>query len=606
MNFKMDLSKMIDQFRNFFQGQKSSNSFVSEAESGPPNSLSSNGLRSSMKFRNLMKNFEQNKTLQSNEQLNKDSSFESDFNESEKNLEENDSREYEFGTLNQNLKPKAQRLPPNSLVLSNRPCLSTMKSVPIVSSNYPHSSGLESLHNHLNHPCLEQNQSHTNHSNSLANQSSSSSSVSFGRNAFTPSSTNFDEYQNSSGIYRKSHSAISTPDSPVNFRRQHSLNVNQRTQVGSRLQLDFRSNKNSPLYNKQSASTDLIDKHSLSPRPRPKELSLSSSQDSMVKESNHPTNFSSRFDSKSPFQIQPRPSGLFNENSLLLNQNKKDISKINSTAHNAIYYQNRIELSRNGYSLTINGKKYDQLKERDFKTINQLGSGSFGQVDKMLHKPSNTEFAVKKMRRSGNIDDNRHVQRDLDLLQRCNYSHVVQCYGYFILETEVWIFMELMTTCFDHLIKKLALLNQTVPEKIIGKVAVATIDTLDYLKKEHNVIHRDIKPSNILINDQGVIKLCDFGISGSLINSKAHTRSVGSTAYMAPERIEPPPDGTYDIRSDIWSMGITLIEIATGQFPYKNWNTDFEILSKVIQEASPKLPEDGQFSDNFRNFIDAW
>lgn len=77
------------------------------------------------------------------------------------------------------------------------------------------------------------------------------------------------------------------------------------------------------------------------------------------------------------------------------------------------------------------------------------------------------------MRRSGNIDDNRHVQRDLDLLQRCNYSHVVQCYGYFILETEVWIFMELMTTCFDHLIKKLALLNQTVPEKIIGKVAVA-------------------------------------------------------------------------------------------------------------------------------------
>lgn len=75
---------------------------------------------------------------------------------------------------------------------------------------------------------------------------------------------------------------------------------------------------------------------------------------------------------------------------------------------------------------------------------------------------------------------------------------------------------------------------------------------------------------------------------------------------LKPERIEPPPDGTYDIRSDIWSMGITLIEIATGQFPYKNWNTDFEILSKVIQEASPKLPEDGQFSDNFRNFIDAW
>lgn len=77
------------------------------------------------------------------------------------------------------------------------------------------------------------------------------------------------------------------------------------------------------------------------------------------------------------------------------------------------------------------------------------------------------------MRRSGNIDDNRHVQRDLELLQKCNYIHVVQCYGYFILETEVWIFMELMSTCFDHLIKKLSERNETFPERIIGKVSVA-------------------------------------------------------------------------------------------------------------------------------------
>lgn len=102
------------------------------------------------------------------------------------------------------------------------------------------------------------------------NQSSSSSSTSF---ILTPSSASFRAADNciSDAIDIRSFSAINTPDSPVNFRRQHSLNVNQRVQASSRLQLDLRSQKNSPLYAKQSASTDLIDKHSLSPRPRPKD-----------------------------------------------------------------------------------------------------------------------------------------------------------------------------------------------------------------------------------------------------------------------------------------------------------------------------------------------
>lgn len=105
------------------------------------------------------------------------------------------------------------------------------------------------------------------------NQSSSSSSNSF---ILTPSSASFRAADNciSDAIDIRSFSAINTPDSPVNFRRQHSLNVNQRVQASSRLQLDLRSQKNSPLYAKQSASTDLIDKHSLSPRPRPKDCKI--------------------------------------------------------------------------------------------------------------------------------------------------------------------------------------------------------------------------------------------------------------------------------------------------------------------------------------------
>ena len=92
-------------------------------------------------------------------------------------------------------------------------------------------------------------------------------------------------------------------------------------------------------------------------------------------------------------------------------------------------------------------------------------------------------------------------------------------------------------------------------------------------------------------------------ISGRLVDSKAKTRSAGCAAYMAPERINPPnpnkPD--YDIRADVWSLGITLVELATGHFPYKDCKTEFEVLTKVIQDDPPCLPPD--FSPEFRQFV---
>lgn len=149
------------------------------------------------------------------------------------------------------------------------------------------------------------------------------------------------------------------------------------------------------------------------------------------------------------------------------------------------------------------------------------------------------------------------------------------------------------------------------------------------MKDTHGVIHRDVKPSNILINEQGVVKLCDFGISGRLVDSKAKTRSAGCAAYMAvsvrdinylchlislssfqPERIDPPDPSNpgYDIRADVWSLGISLVELATGKFPYHECKTDFEVLSKVIQEDPPSLPTDNQhdFSVEFCKFVKSW
>ena len=108
-----------------------------------------------------------------------------------------------------------------------------------------------------------------------------------------------------------------------------------------------------------------------------------------------------------------------------------------------------------------------------------------------------------------------------------------------------------------------------------------TVKALSYLKEKLKIMHRDVKPSNILLDKSGAIKLCDFGISGQLVDSIAKTRDAGCRPYMAPERIDPQRARGYDVRSDVWSLGITLIELATGKFPYPKWNSVFEQLTQV-------------------------
>lgn len=146
------------------------------------------------------------------------------------------------------------------------------------------------------------------------------------------------------------------------------------------------------------------------------------------------------------------------------------------------------------------------------------------------------------------------------LLNSVGCPQIVKFYGAIFWEGDLWLFMELMDASLDkfyRLAYKIAATEEInpIPEEILGKIARSVVKALHYLY-EMKVIHRDVKPSNILISCNGEVKLCDFGISGHLVNSIAQTFDAGCKPYMAPERINPSRERPgYDIRSDVWSLG---------------------------------------------------
>ncbi|TDG97690.1 hypothetical protein EPR50_G00210570 [Perca flavescens] len=249
------------------------------------------------------------------------------------------------------------------------------------------------------------------------------------------------------------------------------------------------------------------------------------------------------------------------------------------------------------------GEKNFEVKADDLEQICELGRGAYGVVDKMRHVPSGLIMAVKRIRATVNTQEQKRLLMDLDISMRtvdCFYT--VTFYGALFREGDVWICMELMDTSLDKFYKQVIEKGMTIPEDILGKIAVSIVKALEHLHSNLQVIHRDVKPSNVLINTQGQVKMCDFGISGYLVDSVAKTMDAGCKPYMAPERINPETNQKgYSVKSDIWSLGITMIELAILRFPYDSWGTPFQQLKQVVEEPSPQLPAD-HFSPDFVDF----
>uniref|UniRef100_A0A4W6G3A0 mitogen-activated protein kinase kinase n=1 Tax=Lates calcarifer TaxID=8187 RepID=A0A4W6G3A0_LATCA len=258
--------------------------------------------------------------------------------------------------------------------------------------------------------------------------------------------------------------------------------------------------------------------------------------------------------------------------------------------------------------LKISPEQHCDFTAEDLRDLGEIGRGAYGSVNKMVHKPTGQIMAVKRIRSTVDEKEQKQLLMDLDVVMRSSdCPYIVQFYGALFREGDCWICMELMSTSLDKFYKYVyCALEDVIPEEILGKITLATVKALNHLKENLKIIHRDIKPSNILMDRKGNIKLCDFGISGQLVDSIAKTRDAGCRPYMAPERIDPSASRQgYDVRSDVWSLGITLYELATGRFPYPKWNSVFDQLTQVVKGEPPQLSnsEERQFSPKFINFV---
>uniref|UniRef100_A0A1I8GL32 mitogen-activated protein kinase kinase n=1 Tax=Macrostomum lignano TaxID=282301 RepID=A0A1I8GL32_9PLAT len=244
-----------------------------------------------------------------------------------------------------------------------------------------------------------------------------------------------------------------------------------------------------------------------------------------------------------------------------------------------------------------------QFSVDDLEDLGEIGRGAFGAVNRMRYTPTGVVLAVKRIRSTVDERQQKNMLLELNVVVNCQCEFIARSYGALFKEGDCWICMELMDTSLDKFYRIVYHhLHEAIPEVVIARIALATVSALDYLKEKLGMMHRDVKPSNILADRRGRVKLCDFGIAGKLVDSIAKTRDAGCRPYMAPERIDHQrmTEG-YDVRSDVWSLGISLYELCTGRFPYRQWGTMFEQLEQVVKSDPPRLT-DIRYSEEARSF----
>lgn len=252
------------------------------------------------------------------------------------------------------------------------------------------------------------------------------------------------------------------------------------------------------------------------------------------------------------------------------------------------------EQNENGELVKLSEESLMRQPEEVFDIICKLGEGSYGSVYKALHKESGQVLAIKQVP----IDtDLQEIIKEISIMQQCDSHHVVKYYGSYFKDSDLWIVMEYCGAGSVSDIMRLR--KKTLTEEEIATVVYDTLRGLEYLHLRRK-IHRDIKAGNILLNTQGHAKLADFGVAGQLSDTMAKRNTViGTPFWMAPEVIQ---EIGYDCVADIWSLGITALEMAEGKPPYGDIHP-MRAIFMIPTKPPPSFREPDQWQPEFIDFV---
>uniref|UniRef100_A0A7N6AMA7 Myosin IIIB n=1 Tax=Anabas testudineus TaxID=64144 RepID=A0A7N6AMA7_ANATE len=241
--------------------------------------------------------------------------------------------------------------------------------------------------------------------------------------------------------------------------------------------------------------------------------------------------------------------------------------------------------------------------------VETIGKGTYGKVYRVTNKKDGSEAAVKVLDPINDVDE--EIEAEYNILRSLsNHPNVVKFYGMFYKSDklsggQLWLVLELCNGgSVTELIKGLLMRGKRLQEPVISYILYSALLGLQHLHN-NRIIHRDVKGNNILLTTEGGVKLVDFGVSAQLTSARLRRNtSVGTPFWMAPEVIacEQQYDYSYDARCDVWSLGITAIELADGDPPLAEMHP-VKALFKIPRNPSPTLRNPEQWCRSFSHFI---
>lgn len=257
-------------------------------------------------------------------------------------------------------------------------------------------------------------------------------------------------------------------------------------------------------------------------------------------------------------------------------------------------------------NLQTHSMTQDRSSELDLGKI--LGEGSFGQVFRARHKATGAIVAVKVVPNQEGDEEADKIMGEIDILAKCNSPYIVGYFECFVCPPkkkmeagEMWIVMEFCDggSVSDLIEAAGGKGSFAMPEECIRAACAGIVLGLEYLHKKE-ICHRDIKCGNVLLTNDGHVKLADFGVSAELTNTINKRKTVvGSPFWIAPEVIK---EAHYDGRADVWSLGITAIEMAEGAPPLSNLNP-LRAIFLIPSKPAPTLADPDIWSPEMLDFI---